>query len=390
MSRRGMRVMRGMRGMKKTRDEGDDWGDEGDEGDETEAGAMVAGGQETRLDRLILLLDTGTSSSTRRAAASQIGDLSHSENYLTILWRIKALLKSKKWETRIAAGYAIEAICRKVPVWDPQCAEEGATLMSTSTKDESLAKFDVEGVIARGRILVSSTGTEYDEDSMDPKERLALQKQQLRVTLGLEPAAGEPATGLSAISRKKDDLFNLSDMVAEDDLMSKAPDESDKRMGPDKRKASELIDDLQGSSKPGSEVNEDLLSPRERNQLRRKQRKLMREKTQTNNGSTASAEGKSVVTEQPQDSNKVVVETTVSEVVAADPNEWPLGPICDELCCDIFDPAWEVRHGAAVGLQEILKHHAKGSGKWANTTKEQASIRSTMLWLISWDMRKDL
>ncbi len=37
---------------------------------------------------------------------------------------------------------------------------------------------------------------------------------------------------------------------------------------------------------------------------------------------------------------------------------WPFQPLCDRLCVDLLDPAWEVRHGAALGLREVLASQA--------------------------------
>jgi TATA-binding protein-associated factor len=37
---------------------------------------------------------------------------------------------------------------------------------------------------------------------------------------------------------------------------------------------------------------------------------------------------------------------------------WPFQRVCDQLSVDVLDPSWEVRHGAAVGLREVLRSHA--------------------------------
>lgn len=41
---------------------------------------------------------------------------------------------------------------------------------------------------------------------------------------------------------------------------------------------------------------------------------------------------------------------------------WPFQSLCDQLCVDILDPAWEVRHGAAVALREVLRSQAAAAG----------------------------
>lgn len=87
-----------------------------------------------------MLLDSGSTPVTRRAAALQIGEIQklhpHEFNnllrkvifstrvffYLKISYdaQVSSYLSSKSWETRIAAGQAVEAIAANVKQWDPQ------------------------------------------------------------------------------------------------------------------------------------------------------------------------------------------------------------------------------------------------------------------------------
>jgi TATA-binding protein-associated factor len=140
----------------------------------------------TRLDRLVLLLDTGSTKIVRSTAAKQIGQVQkqHPDELYPLLTRVLVHLNSKSWETRVAAGEAIEAICENVPQWDPMPSngeiENLEGLLSFNT-------MDIDIVLERGQPLLSSAGKEFDADlsEMDPKERLALQKKQLRERLGL-------------------------------------------------------------------------------------------------------------------------------------------------------------------------------------------------------------
>jgi hypothetical protein len=43
--------------------------------------------------------------------------------------------------------------------------------------------------------------------------------------------------------------------------------------------------------------------------------------------------------------------------------EWPFEGLSEGLAHDLFDAQWEVRHGAAAALREILRVHGKGAGK---------------------------
>ena len=38
---------------------------------------------------------------------------------LNVFWQVHVFLKSTSWDTRIAAGQAIEAIAQNVPQWNP-------------------------------------------------------------------------------------------------------------------------------------------------------------------------------------------------------------------------------------------------------------------------------
>jgi TATA-binding protein-associated factor len=48
--------------------------------------------------------------------------------------------------------------------------------------------------------------------------------------------------------------------------------------------------------------------------------------------------------------------------------EWPFERVCDYLSVELFDHAWEVRHGAAMGLREILRVHGGGAGRLKGKT----------------------
>ena len=41
---------------------------------------------------------------------------------------------------------------------------------------------------------------------------------------------------------------------------------------------------------------------------------------------------------------------------------WPFQRLCDQLCVDVLDPRWEVRHGASVALREVLRGQAAAAG----------------------------
>ncbi|KAM9365366.1 TATA-binding protein-associated factor 172 isoform 2-T2 [Pholidichthys leucotaenia] len=79
-----------------------------------------------------------------------------------------------------------------------------------------------------------------------------------------------------------------------------------------------------------------------------------------------------VVIDQPATEHKVLVDNVPdNSSLFEETNEWPLESFCEELCNDLFNPSWEVRHGAGTGLREILKSHGAGGGKMVGSTAEQ-------------------
>ena len=106
------------------------------------------------------------------------------------------LLKNKSWETRVAASQAIENISKNVPLWSPPPptdSMENKQVQEAHLQEDTwmldYKTFDIENVVKNGVPLLSSPGKEFEEEildaSLDPKERLDLQRKQLKQKLGL-------------------------------------------------------------------------------------------------------------------------------------------------------------------------------------------------------------
>jgi TATA-binding protein-associated factor len=83
---------------------------------------------------------------------------------------------------------------------------------------------------------------------------------------------------------------------------------------------------------------------------------------------------KTVVTEQPQQDNKIVIEAVLDrdlEDINSNPDRWAFYLLSERLRYDMFHDEWEVRHGAAIGLREIIRHHAKSAGKSPNADNNE-------------------
>ncbi|EMP42146.1 hypothetical protein UY3_00533 [Chelonia mydas] len=320
-----------------------------------------------RLDRLFILLDTGTTPVTRKAAAQQLGEVVklHPHELNNLLSKVLIYLRSTNWDTRIAAGQAVEAIVKNVPEWKPTPRPKQES-DSESPMDDSCAsdrlrfdRFDICRLLKHGASLLGSAGAEFEvqddkSGEVDPKERIARQRKLLQKKLGLDMGA--------AIGMNTEDLFNDEDLdytPTSASLVNKQPT----------LQAAELID---------SEFRAGM-SSRQKNKAKRmaklfaKQRS--RDAVETNEKSNDSTDGEpeekrrkiaNVVINQPATDSKVLVDNAPEEA-----NEWPLESFCEEVCNDLFNPSWEVRHGAGTALREILKAHGKSGGKMGDSTVEE-------------------
>ncbi|GAQ92914.1 hypothetical protein KFL_011990010, partial [Klebsormidium nitens] len=346
----------------------------------------------TRLDRLLTLLDTGGTPATRRNAAQQIGELVglHKEGLRALLAKIHRFLRSKKWDTRVAAGQAVGAIAQNVPHVTVESLEKAGELASTGgqlstdkldiqgsgTSEGSLdsglmqfSSFDIQKVLEHGALLLSSGGEEYDSAPVGGsiQERLAQQRQNLKRRLGLEEA---------------ERFLDVNQIFEDEDLVQKPA--ADALPSDGRQKVEELISGMGH------------LSARERNQLKRKAKAQARGReaayvSREEEGPAAKKQraSKTVVTEQPQDGNKVMVEAVADEDAEEDDfaGAWPFSSFCDRLLHEMFDPVWEIRHGAIIALREILSSHASSAGitKPLETSNPSAAAlearRSNEAWL---------
>ncbi|KAF9583392.1 TATA-binding protein-associated factor mot1, partial [Lunasporangiospora selenospora] len=343
-----------------------------------------------RLDRLVLLLETGSTAAVRATAAQQLGDIQkqHPSELFNLLSRVLVHVRSKSWDTRIAAGQALEAIVNNVPQWDPsddsQVKEENGTEQKPKAElpkyDRlSFSNLDISTVLQNGKLLLGSAGKEYDLDlsDLDPAERLALQRKNLAANLGIMTTQ-----------------FMDVDLVDDADISGpKTPAITIKQEQPSASMGKAL-------PSPGlpNEAEMEGLSARERNKLKRRAKTDLKFKskdkvrvidfagrrkgpetpgTPATPGVGPEGQDGGYFEFTPQsDSNKVVVEAKLPvQSVMETSTEWPFEGVCDLLCMDLFDPSWEIRHGAGIGLREILKIQGSGAGRVVGCSRAENDAR---------------
>lgn len=333
------------------------------------------------LDRLFILLESGSAAVTRKAAAKQIGEVQklHPHELHNLLNRLIVYLHSVNWDTRVAAALAVQAILENVPEWAPKprsstgqavIKEESSKISATTLESTRLSfdKFDLSSVLHKGARLLGSEGTEFDiidDNEGDLRERLMQQRAMLSEKLGLNATV------------KIDDIVTLEDMVPKREPTVKS-----------------------GTFIPVQDIlNLDMssggsLSSREMNREKRKARKSQFANpinSVTGPGSGRRSSSSSMNSEEPERKRSRVdsaikVELNLSDPVPdgtgswGDATDWPLETFCSKLFVDLFNPKWEKRHGAATALRELLRTHSTGAGKSIYMTQVEMQ-KNHELWL---------
>ncbi|KAG8086577.1 hypothetical protein GUJ93_ZPchr0010g10708 [Zizania palustris] len=332
----------------------------------------------SRLHRLLTLLDTGSTQATRFAAARQIGEIAKSHPQ-----ELNVLLKSKNWDTRVAAAHAIGAIAENVKhtslkeLFASVEAEKHASGLTgvtgdvgsalphadiTATSELAFGSFDINRVLEFGSPLLASGGQEYDianDNGKNPAERLARQKQNLRRRLGLDVC---------------EQFMDFNDVIKDEDLLAQKNywGANVQNNGLYSFNTGQNIQHLVATMVPRypkhSNFRSRRLSARELNMLKRKAKSNAKDHTK------AVPEDDDVVLKGSGPSNGASSDQVGSHNDAFDAvadedsleysenGRWPFQQFVDQLIHDMFDPIWEVRHGTVMALREILTHQGACAG----------------------------
>ncbi|KAI8966794.1 hypothetical protein F5Y11DRAFT_4073 [Daldinia sp. FL1419] len=356
----------------------------------------------SRLDRLVTILETGSTKLIKDTAVNQLADWQkqHPEELFNLLSRVVPYLRHKDWDTRATAAKALGKIIEHAPFYDPNEDEGGDTTIAkeeTSTESDFVKKeesdesplssdeyfrpeaLDVSIILRYGHELLRTGNVDYELASLDPQARLAHQKKTLTGRLGL-------------LGRRFED--EEIPITAEKSASPFTPQDPNPTNGVARQ-------DTAAGVGPNQPAEESGLSARQLNVLKRKRKRDAQKAAQGKSGFgdlsirrsfTAGSEGlddtpmldadtkKGGKTdyfslERPADvdeDTKVVSEfkgsvvPIKSEIETEDElqgSEWPYERLCEFLKIDIFDAQWETRHGAALGLREILRVHGAGAGR---------------------------
>jgi TATA-binding protein-associated factor len=337
-----------------------------------------------------------------------------------LLGRILPYLRSKPWDTRTAAAKAIGLIAANAEPYDPN-KDDGLEIKKPEDDEDveikaeessllsedllQLDNLDIASILKYGKKLLGSGGKEYEYllAGMDPASRLQHQKKTLIARLGL---AGE---------------YIESDLIDENDVShprAMSGSIADRTMPTALRQDSMHNGSAQTVVSPSEHLNgeEAGLSKRQLNQLKRKNKqnaKMGANKVRVVDLSSSRRASDAVTTpavatphpiktemgdegagdqkpdyfslerEGVDDDTKivsefkgpVVPEKPVIQTEAEEQGlEWPYERMCEFLTVDLFDPNWEIRHGAAMALREVIRVQGAGAGRVHGKSRAENNI----------------
>ena len=360
------------------------------------------------------LLETGSTDLIRNTAAQQLADVQkqHPDELFNLLTRVIPYLRSPKWATRVAAAKAIGGIVDNASRFDPNAEDDVAMKVETElhpsdlpkpTNDQlSLETLELGNILKFGKKLLGSAGREYDYAlaSLDPAERLAVQKKSLAARLGLggeyieDPLLEER----DIVGTPQNGSFN-SPGLPKLNTNSSWSRHNSVQQSPIPISASSHRESFPQSAtdESGGLSKRQLNSLKRKNKLNAKQQAgkvrvldLAGGRSSDNNGPmtpglpTGQSEVKledsgngttdlfSISQSTADDKEKVISDfkgltipekSTIQTEAEESGLEWPFERLCDILAVDLFDHNWEIRHGAAMGLREVIRARGAGAGR---------------------------
>lgn len=349
----------------------------------------------SRLDRLVVLLETGSTPFIRNTAADQLSDLAkgHPEDIISLLGRVYPFLKADKWETRIAAAKAFGGIASHAPLWDPnteEAIEKEKQLQeledaNTAPKDEPTVKLEQDEEL---RKLDENLLSLVTFQSWNLYELLKSGKKLL-ASGGAEFDSFKKGTGSSALLNQ---IKKPKSLVKSEDLPEVAMQPAELESTPSIKKEEEV------SASPTPEVSAKSAASNARLKAMQRRRAKVNAKSSVNKIAPVDLSQSSIsrklvengegdatkIEDSPlfdltsqQGGSKLVMETKAPELSPLISQHakvaglvWQFQGVYELLLNDLFDERWEVRHGSALGLRELIKTHGMGAGRVMNKTRE--------------------
>ena len=280
-----------------------------------------------------------------------------------------------------------------------------------------LSTLDIKLILTHGKKLLGSAGKEYEYSmaGLTPAQRLARQKQSLTDRLGLGGEYIEDdlvnehdfatnsqhklvtTPGIPRVDTKTS-VKRQESLVPPSPYSAVSPSENNGQSFPDdsglsKRQLNQLKRKNKSAAKTGaSKMRVVDLSGRRPSDAGQIPASATPHPVKLNGHDEPTEDAKpdyfSIKQEGADDKTALVSEfkgEAVPEKPLIQPDEehqhdWPFDVMCDFLAYDLFDPTWEIRHGAAMGLREVLRVHGRGAGRRYGKSREQ-NLLANRHWL---------
>lgn len=345
----------------------------------------------SRLDRQVILLETGSTQTIRNVAADQLGELAkqHPEDILSLLSRVYPFLTSKKWETRVTAARAVGGIVSHAAVWDPN--EDDVKKEDAAENDYNSIKKEEDGDVRS----VMNAKVKLEQDIQLKLEELINEDGSL-----LEDS--ELISGQLTLSNwhlnelfKSGKVFlasNINDYEENKKSPSLPPTRSDSNDNNVKLEEGSN-DDTTAAGNGNSKKSARMLAMAKRKKRMQKSKPMAQSEVNLSESSVSkklmSDDKKSVPTElsnpkfeitEQSDPNSIMVEAAVPKILEKHERVaglvWQFQGIFELLLQNLMHDVWEVRHGAALGLRELMKKHSSGINRIKGKTREENDKRN--------------
>ena len=348
----------------------------------------------SRLDRLVVLLETGSTPFIRNTAADQLSDLAkgHPEEMISLLGRVYPYLKSPKWETRIAAARAFGGIVNHAELWDPN--DPGVIKQEKDLEDLAKKELDQSNLInqeAKTKIKLEDEEIKIKQEQDEELQKITDSMSNL-ITFSSFNLAELLKCGKRLLASKSEDDMPLDEnsligkikkpKLEDDEVLTDSTNIAESPTPPVKQEPiNESPDPVVAAPSKASSARLKAMQKR-RAKVNAKSnnrvnpvdiskssisRKLAESEPATN--PTTPETPRFDVTSQ-QGGSKLVMETKVAELSPLLSQHskvlglvWQFQGVYELLLNGLFDDKWEVRHGAALGLRELIKNHGKGAGR---------------------------
>ncbi|XP_065212027.1 TATA-binding protein-associated factor 172 isoform X2 [Planococcus citri] len=307
----------------------------------------------SRLDRLFVLIETGTSPVTRKAASQQLGEVVkyHSYELQPLLDRILNLLYSTSWDTRIAAVQAIEAICNNTPEWIP--SRKNGKNFNEESKKLSFSSFDMHSVMLNSSLLMASENVDFMSVKGEDCKELVNQQVEL-------------------INRKLNMGICAETIVSNDDISASLQSSTNTEID-NKKMVSEVL-----------ELNNEYLTHRDMSRVKRKAKQMYSKQLSDDflGNSSSCGDGEQISDLDPIEDKRLKIDDSKETTIEPfdEESQWPFELFTSKLKQNLFSPNWEIRHGSACALREIMKLHGKSAGYTVDEDENRA-LNEHQSWL---------